>query len=443
MKWLQNQQGYAEIPVRMEPVRTSNHEPGTPLVVSVAMGYGHLRAAFAVADALDVTPQRADAEPLAAPAELAMWAKSRRRYERLTRASQLPWIGPLPRWLLDRLTDIAPFDPPVDRSRPDVATRHLDRLIRRGFGMTLAEHADVERRPVVSTFYAQALAHEQHGSTPCFCIVTDSDIHRIWAPCRPPRRITYLTPTRRAQRRLISYGVPEDRIVHTGFPLPSELLGGDALSIARSDLRLRLLRLDPTGRFHDRWGLEPPQSDDRSPKPPQLTAVVGGAGAQEPHLIELIEGLLPAIADHRLRLTVATGLHTAIASRLRQRTASHSFADRLRILSWSDFRTYYREFNQLLRTTDVLWTKPSEMVFYGALGIPLLLAPPVGQHEWYNRRWASEHGIAPAARSIPKIADWLPRWLSDGRLAAAAWSGFHTLPKRGVYRIADTVTATG
>ena len=38
----------------------------------------------------------------------------------------------------------------------------------------------------------------------------------------------------------------------------------------------------------------------------------------------------------------------------------------------------------------MLWTKPSEMTFYAALGIPLILAPPLGAHERYNRRWALE-----------------------------------------------------
>ena len=57
-----------------------------------------------------------------------------------------------------------------------------------------------------------------------------------------------------------------------------------------------------------------------------------------------------------------------------------------------DHATYFQRFRALLAETDVLWTKPSELTFFGALGLPLLLAPPVGIHESYNLRWAREAG---------------------------------------------------
>ena len=34
----------------------------------------------------------------------------------------------------------------------------------------------------------------------------------------------------------------------------------------------------------------------------------------------------------------------------------------------------------MLRETDVLWTKPSELCFYPALGIPLIMSAPLGAH---------------------------------------------------------------
>ena len=39
----------------------------------------------------------------------------------------------------------------------------------------------------------------------------------------------------------------------------------------------------------------------------------------------------------------------------------------------------------MLKTTDVLWTKPSELVFYSALGIPYYGIG--GRLEVYNRTW--------------------------------------------------------
>jgi len=41
----------------------------------------------------------------------------------------------------------------------------------------------------------------------------------------------------------------------------------------------------------------------------------------------------------------------------------------------------------------------SELVFYSGLGIPLLLAPPIGIHESYNLRWARAWGGPQTAES--------------------------------------------
>ena len=51
---------------------------------------------------------------------------------------------------------------------------------------------------------------------------------------------------------------------------------------------------------------------------------------------------------------------------------------------------YFEQFNQLMRVTDVLWTKPSELVFYSGLGIPIIMTEPVGSQESYNRKWLLE-----------------------------------------------------
>ena len=96
---------------------------------------------------------------------------------------------------------------------------------------------------------------------------------------------------------------------------------------------------------------------------------------------------------------------------------------------------YFRACNALLAEADVLWTKPSEMTFFAALGLPLVLAPPVGVQEVYNRRWAIEAGAAVEQRETRAAGDWLAEWLEDGTLAGAAWNGFTRLPTRGLFRI--------
>src|SRR4030095_9293640 len=97
----------------------------------------------------------------------------------------------------------------------------------------------------------------------------------------------------------------------------------------------------------------------------------------------------------------------------------------------------YKSFNRLLAETDVLWTKPSEMTFYAALGLPLVLSPPVGVHERYNRRWAIENGAGLKQRHPDYAGYWIREWLAEGTLAAAAWFGFLRLPKFGLYHILE------
>ena len=114
----------------------------------------------------------------------------------------------------------------------------------------------------------------------------------------------------------------------------------------------------------------------------------------------------------------------------------------LEILRAPDFASYYSQFNGLLARTDALWTKPSELTFYAALGLPIISAPPVGVHERYNRRWAREGGAALKQRDPRFAAEWFSDWLDDGLLASAAWAGYMRLPKFGTYRILEAVAAS-
>jgi hypothetical protein len=79
------------------------------------------------------------------------------------------------------------------------------------------------------------------------------------------------------------------------------------------------------------------------------------------------------------------------------------------------------------------------MVFFAALGIPLVLSSPIGSHERYNRRWVLERG-AGIRQPDPGRAGWrLVERIEDGTLATMAWSGYTRLPSDGLYRILDIV----
>src|SRR5207248_7150710 len=108
-----------------------------------------------------------------------------------------------------------------------------------------------------------------------------------------------------------------------------------------------------------------------------------------------------------------------------------------------DTLVYLRGFNAILARTDVLWTKPSELTFFAALGLPLLAAPPIGVHEQRNLRWALDAGAVLPQGEPRFAADWLLGWIEDGTLARAAWNGYRQLRKLGLYEIVDALAADG
>ena len=100
---------------------------------------------------------------------------------------------------------------------------------------------------------------------------------------------------------------------------------------------------------------------------------------------------------------------------------------------------YFKELNKELRTTDILWTKPSEMVFYSALGLPIIMAPSLGSQEQFNRLWLKTIG-AGISQNNPKLThEWLFDWIESGWLAEASMSGFLDGRQFGVSNITDVV----
>jgi hypothetical protein len=413
------------------------------------MGYGHLRAARPLARALGTRIVPPDEPPLADPEEQKVWRRVRAFYEWTSRASQLPVVGRPFRWILDSVTDIPHLHPHRDLSGPTRGVMALDRLLGRGLGRGLVARLRETGEPLLTTFYSPAIAADRAGLRDVWCVVTDADINRVWAPREPAAsRIHYLVPSPRAGRRMRSYGVPADHVHITGFPLPDELVGGPGLEVLCRNLAGRLVRLDPSREFRRDYredlarflGILPAEEEGR---PPLVTFAVGGAGAQAEMARHFLPGFRGAVEEGRLRLALVAGVRREVADRFREFLKEAGLEGRVgqgvEILEASTTEEYFDRFDALLARTDVLWTKPSELSFYAALGLPLVFAPPVGVHERYNRRWVQENGAGLRQRDASFARQWIGDWLEDGTLAGAAWSGFMRLPKHGLYRILDAV----
>ena len=428
------------------------HAASPPLVVAIEMGYGHLRAAWPLADALSTEVLEVDRPPLARLEEQQLWKRTRQVYESICRISQWPSIGRPLQKLLDDATSIPHLFPSRDLSSPTLPSHALDLLASKaGLGLGMIEMMRSSRRPLLTTFFAPALIAARLGMKDVFCVVTDSDIHRIWAPVdASTSSITYFAPSTRVVRRLRAYGVPADRVRFTGFPLPGELLGGPELTVLKRNLAARLVRLDPNRSFEVQFGDEldrllGPRPKDQRGMPPLVTFAVGGAGAQTELVAQMLPSLRTSLEQGRLRLALVAGVRAEVANRLqswiRQQGLEALPARALRVLFEQDMKAYFRAFNALMAETDVLWTKPSEMSFFGALGLPMVFSAPVGAHEHYNRRWAVEQGAGLRQRDPRHAGQWLAEWLADGTLAAAAWAGYKSLPKYGLYKILEELKA--
>src|ERR1700686_4274772 len=213
----------------------------------------------------------------------------------------------------------------------------------------------------------------------------------------------------------------------------------------------RLGRLAPTGAFRSAHGapveraLGPLPADEGGASEraalPLLTFAVGGAGAQVGIVRRLLPSLAHAVRAGRWNIALVAGRRPEVAKKLRGflRAVGPEGHPGATLLEAPDIESYLTQFNALLARTDVLWTKPSEMTFFAALGLPLVLAPPVGVHELANERWAVERGAGLVQNEPQQAAEWLSLWLDDGVLAAAAWAGYCNLPHRGLYRIVDEV----
>jgi hypothetical protein len=405
-------------------------------VVAVTMGYGHQRTAHPLRRlAAGGKVFFADDYPDIPDRDRAIWQRTRRFYDFVSNFQQVPIVGNAAFSLFDAVQRILRFYPRRDLSHPDWNVRALYAMIRRGWGRDLIERLK-DRSPVlplVTSFFTPAFMAE-HFDYPgdIFCIVCDADIARAWAPLAPRRsRIRYFAPTRRAAERLCLYGVPAEQVVLTGYPLPEENIGGTGFEVLRRDLAGRIVNLDPRHRYLDRYGSLVAEKVGNLPAGPTRPLTIlfsfGGAGAQKDIAAALLRGLKGRIEKGQVRLVISAGVKPEVRDYAMHAASEHGLTvdgTRVDILFDEDIRAYFDRFNSALRTTDILWTKPSELSFYSALGIPIVLAPPLGSQEWANQEWLLRLGAGTCQDDVRYVDEWLFDLLDSGWFAEAAVEGF-------------------
>jgi len=428
-------------------------------IISVNMGYGHQRTAFPLRNLAEGKIINANDYEGILGIDKIIWEGTRKFYEFISRFSRIPLIGRTAFSIYDQFQKILTFYPKRDLSKPNLSLREVYSVIKTGWGEHLIQSLQSGQGqnflPLVSTFFTPTFMAEYFNYPgEIFCIICDADISRVWAPFNPKEsRIKYFVPTERVAERLKLYGVKDENIFFTGYPLPQELIGTENLEILKDDLKHRLFNLDPKRKYFDKYKTLIEENLGKLPEKPDhpLTIMfsIGGAGVQKEIGIKLLKCLRFYLKQGRVKVILSAGIRKKVKNyflyhikklNLEDFSGGLTSANSIEILFGENIEDYFKKFNQSLKKTDILWTKPSEISFYSALGIPIIIAPPVGSQEEFNMRWLLKSGFG-LLQENPKYTDqWLFDWLKQGYLAEAAMQGFIEGEKLGTYKIQKIIS---
>jgi len=423
-------------------------------VACVNMGYGHQRTAYPLKDLAykgqiinandyDGIPQK----------DKKIWEDSRSFYEAISRFKRMPLIGGMAFSGYDKLFQrIIEFYPNKDLSRAPFLTNRTYALLKKGWGRDFVQKLEQKPLPLVTTFFITAfMAEEFDYPEDIYLIVCDADISRQWVSRDPVNsRINYCAPNARVAARLKLYGVPKKKIFLTGYPLPeaniSSVKGDFAdMDVVKADLGLRMASLDPAGAYTAKYcGLvkealcELPKKTER---PLTIMFSAGGAGAQGEIGSSIMRQLGPRIKKGEIKVILSVGINQKLKEQYQADIDKLGMSEcpGVEILFENGIGDYFSRFNKTLRKTDILWTKPSELSFYSALGIPIIVAPPIGSQEDFNKSWLLKSGFGLEQGDLRCINQWLDDWLVQGYLAEAAMEGFIEGDKMGTRNIKKLV----
>ena len=415
-------------------------------VIAVDMGYGHQRTAYPLRDlALEGKIINANSYQGIPEKDRKIWENSRKSYEFISRIKRIPLIGDFAFGIFDKFQEILSYYPKRDLSKPNFALKKIHSLIEKGWGEDLIEKLKKNSLPLITTFFSPAFMAEVFNyPNEIFCIVCDADIARTWAPLNPSKsKIKYFAPNNWAVERLKLYGVKEENIFLSGYPLPKENIGTEKMEILKSDLKNRIVNLDPGKIYHRQYkpiienylGTLPKNSDH----PLTIMFSIGGAGAQKEIAVKAIKSLSKKIKNQEIKVILVAGIKKDIKEYFLENIKKMGLIDcldkNIEVVFSEEIKDYFEIFNQKLRKTDILWTKPSELSFYTALGLPIVIAPSIGSQEDFNKRWLLRLGSGILQEDPRYIDEWLFDYLKGGRLAESALGGFIEAEKLGTFNI--------
>jgi len=421
-------------------------------LLAVDMGYGHQRTAyplrFLAFEGKIINANNYEGIP---EFDRRTWETSQRFYEFISNFYRLPLIGKISFKIFDQFQKILSFYPKRDLSKPNLVLKQIYSLFKKGWGKDLIEKLKIKNEklkrnlPLISTFFLPAFMAEFFNYPgEIFCVVCDADIARTWAPLNPQKsKIKYFVPNERVVERLKLYGIKPENIFLTGFPLPQEIIGTEKMETLKGDLKRRMVNLDPQKRYFEKYKLLIEKNLGKllgeSDHPLTIMFSVGGTGAQKEIGVKIIKNLNDKIKTGQIKIILSAGIREKVKKYFEEKIKNLELGKNIEILYSNSIGDYFEKFNQALRKTDILWTKPSELSFYSALGLPIIIAPPIGSQEEFNMRWLLKSGFGTLQENPSYTKEWLFDWLEKGYLAEMAMEGFIEGEKLGSFKISKII----
>ncbi|MFC1663664.1 DUF6938 domain-containing protein [Patescibacteria group bacterium] len=419
-------------------------------IISVNMGYGHQRTAYSLRHlAFKEKIINANDYEGILEKDRKIWENAKKGYEFISRFKRVPLIGKIFFSFFDKLQEILIFYPKRDLSKLSFQLKQTFFPIKKfGWGRHLIEKLSENPLPLVATFFTPAFMAEFFNYPgQIYCVVCDADISRTWASIKPNlSKIKYFAPTSRVVERLKLYGVKPENIFLTGYPLPVENIGTENLEVLKYDISHRILNLDPERKYQHRYNSLIKKYIGKLPEKSNhiltIMFAVGGAGAQKEIGIKVVKNLAKKIKANEIKVILVAGNRKEVKEYFLENVKKLGLTENknVEIIFAKDINEYFKKFNLALRKTDILWTKPSELSFYSALGLPVIIAPPIGSQEEFNKRWLLKSGFGNLQENPDYVNQWLFDWIFHGYLAEASLQGFIEGEKLGTFKIQKIIS---
>ena len=301
-------------------------------------------------------------------------------YEGISRARSIPLVGKP----IFGILDTSPAHPVV-LSDAESFTQHVPGgpagILRRQGTLPGDAGPDRSRRtfPVVTSFFAPAIAADKKTSHRVFCIICDADLNRVWVATGSVGEPHLLL------RTLWQGRAASPRVRCSGREDPSDRLSPPGRTRRRTDMTVaaqhaRTSAADPRSRM-DGSGPCTTGTSSTTSAPENcmadphhvltITFAVGGAGAQKEIGARIVASLRHRIKAGAIRLNLLAGTRAEVRDYLlcRQRCPRSRLRRICRSFTQTRSTSTLRCSRTVCRTRTSSGPKPSELSFYAALGI--------------------------------------------------------------------------